>query len=175
MVTTRTIHRRRLTAGVAGRHSAAPSSRRRRRTRLDLALAQSTAARRLRLSAFARAYAVAAAVLALAVAYLFVGAQLTQTSYQLSRLQQQQADLQASQDQLRYQAAALHTPARVEQAAGQAGLQRTAPAGYQPYQPVAIDLGAPIGADRPEDSPLWQRAVAGIVGGTTKEALASDR
>ncbi len=173
MVTTRTIHRRRLSAGTKG-HAAHPS-RRRRRTRLDLAIAGTVAARRLRLSSFARVYLVAGALLFLAVAYLVVGAQLTQTSYELSRLQQQQADLSATQDQLRYQAASMHTPARVEQAATTAGLQRTSPAGYPAYQPVAIDLGAAIGAGRPDDSPLWQRTLAAVLGGTTRDALASDR
>ena len=173
MVTTRTIHRRRLSAGSKGR--VAHPSRRRRRTRLDLAIAGSVAARRLRLSSFARVYLVAGGLLALAVAYLVVGAQLTQTSYELSRLQQQQTDLHAGQDQLRYQAAAMHTPARVEQAATTAGMQRTSPAGYPAYEPVAIDLGAAIGAGRPNDSPLWRRTLATVLGSTTKDAMASDR
>ncbi len=172
MVTSRTIHRRRLSAVGDGR---AQTSRRRRKTRIDLAIAGSAAARRLRLSALARVYLAAGVVLSLAVAYLGVGVQLTQTSYELSRLQQQQADLTAAQNQLHYQAAAMHTPARVEQAASTAGLQRTAPAGYPTYQPVALDLGAAIGAGRPDDSPLWQRTLAAALGGTTKEALATDR
>jgi cell division protein FtsL len=164
LVTTRILTRRRLSAGV--------TTRRRRSSRPLLAeIAASPAARRLRLSAFARVYAAAAVVLLLAIAYLAVVAQATQSSYELSRLKDQNAQLRAEQDQLRYSIAALHTPARVEQEAAAAGLQRTNQPKYVAYQPIAVDLNAPTGPTRPVEAPLWQRALAALLGGG--DALAS--
>ncbi len=170
MVTTRTMTRRRL------RRAVPPAPPRRRRSRPALAgIAGKVAARGLRVSAFARVYLAAGTILAMAICYLIVAAQATQSSYELSRLKDQHSQLAAEQRQLRYREAALHTPARVEQEAAQAGLQRAAPARYVGYQPVAIDLSAPVGHDRPDDAPLWQRALAGLFGGWARDALASDR
>lgn len=165
MVTTRILTRRRLTAGG--------TTRRRRSSRpLFAEIADSPAARRLRLSTFARVYAAAAVVLLLAVAYLVVAAQATQSSYELSRLKDQNGQLQAEQDQLRYNLAATHTPARVEQSAAAAGLQRSNQPRYVRYQPVAVDLNAPTGPERPDEGPLWQRALAAVFGGA-RDVLAS--
>lgn len=165
MVTTRILTQRRLIAGSR--------MRRRRSSRPLLAeIAASPAAQRLRLSAFARVYAAAGVVLVLAIAYLVVAAQATQSSYELSRLKDQNAQLHAEQDQLRYSLAATHTPARVEQAAAAAGLQRTNQPRYVAYQPVAVNLNAPIGPDRQDQLPLWQQAVVAILGGA-RDALAS--
>jgi cell division protein FtsL len=135
-------------------------------------LAASPAAWRLQLSAFARVYAAAAVVLLLAIAYLVVAAQATQYSYELSKLKDQNAQLRAEQDQLRYTMAAQHTPARVEQEAAAAGLQRSNQLKYVSNQPVAIDLGAPLGPEPSQRDPLWQQALAAVFGGA-RDVLAT--
>jgi len=135
--------------------------------------ARGTAGNRLRLSSLGRVYAAAAALLALVVVYLLVGTQTTQTSYELDRLKDQNAQLVAEQTDLRAQDARIHTQAGVAQSAASAGLQRGNSLQYVGYQPVALDLNAPIGPARPEDTPLWQRALAAIVGGTARDALAA--
>src|SRR5258708_32959654 len=71
----------------------------------------------------------------------------------------------AGQDDVRGQAASVHTQAGVAQSAAAAGLQHSNSLQYVAYQPVALDLGAPIGPARQEDTPPWQRAPAAIVGG----------
>ena len=101
----------------------------------------------------------------LVIAYLVVGAQATQTSYELDRLKEQNSRLQAEQGQLRYQDVSMHTPAGVQHAAAAAGMQRTAAPRFAAYQPVGLDLGAPVGPDRPADPPLWQRALAVVTDG----------
>ena len=106
MVTSRILTRRRLSAG-------APVRRRRSSRPFWADIAASPAARRLQLSNFARVYAAAGVVLVLSVAYLLVAAQATQSSYELSKLKDQNAQLTAERDQLRYTMAAQHTPARV--------------------------------------------------------------
>jgi len=120
-----------------------------------------------------RAYAVAAGLLALVIGYLVAGTQATQTSYQLDRLRVQNAQLEAEQAQLRAQDAQLHTRAGVTQAATAAGLHYAAVTRYAGYQPVALDLSAPIGQGQPDSTPNWQRALAVIVGGTSKDAEAA--
>jgi hypothetical protein len=112
-------------------------------------------------------------VLALVIAYLVAGTQATQTSYQLDRLRAQNAQLQAEQAQLRAQDAQLHTRAGVTQAATAAGLHYTTVTRYASYQPIALDLSAPIGQGQPDSTPNWQRALAVIVGGTSKDAEAA--
>jgi len=174
LVTSRILTRRRLSAGARG----LPATRRRRSAHLALGVAPlPAAAARLRLSAFGRLYLLTAAVLAVVLGYLVVAGQATQSSYELSTLQRQRAELRAEQDQLRYQAMTMRTPARIDQEAAQAGLQRTLPAKYVAYQPVAIDLAAPTGADLPDASPLWQRALAAVIGGTgaSRDVMAGDR
>jgi len=131
------------------------------------------AAERLRLSSYGRVYAAALGLLAVVIAYLVVGAQATQTSYDVDRLRDQHTQLVAEQDELRAQDARMHTQAGVAQAAAAAGLQHSNSLQYVRSQPVALDLGAPIGPPRPDDTPLWQRAIAAIVGGTAREAQAS--
>jgi hypothetical protein len=108
----------------------------------------------------------------LAIAYLVVAAQATQSSYELSRLKDQNAQLRAEQDQLRYSMAAQHTPARVEQEAAAAGLQRSNQLKYVSYQPVVVDLSAPLGPDRPVQGPLWKQAIAAVFGGA-RDVLAA--
>jgi cell division protein FtsL len=168
LVTTRILTRRRLiAAGPTRRRRSSRSSR-----PLWADIAASPAARRLQLSTFARVYAAAGVVLVLAIAYLVVAAQATQSSYDLTRLKEQNAQLRAEQDQLRYTMAAQHTPARVEQAAAAAGLQRSNQLKYVSYQPVALDLGASLGPDRPVQGPLWQQALAAVFGGA-RDVLAA--
>jgi cell division protein FtsL len=165
LVTTRILTRRRLIA--------APPTRRRRSSRpLWADITATPAARRLQLSTFARVYAAAGVVLVLALAYLVVGAQATQSSYELTRLKDQNAQLRAEQDQLRYSMAAQHTPARVEQEAAAAGLQRSNQLKYVSYQPVVLNLSAPLGPERPVQGPLWQQAIAAVFGGA-RDALAA--
>lgn len=182
MVTSRILSR--------SRHAAAPSQgvrpgRRRSRSRAGAgggrrshALHPAAAYERLRLSEFGRVYAVAGVLLLMAICYLVVAAQMTQTSYEMNRLRAQQAELVAEQGQLRYQGVQLHTPARVAQAAGVAGLApASTPVKYLGYQPVAIDLGAGTGETPPDRTALWQRAVAGVLTGigASREVQATDR
>jgi hypothetical protein len=68
-----------------------------------------------------------------------------------------------------------HAPAQVQQQAAQSGLQRVAPATYVAGQPLAIDLGAPVGASAGDTTPLWMHAVAAVVNtvGGTRDVLAA--
>ncbi len=125
-----------------------------------------------------RAYLAVTALVVVLVSYLVLAAQVTQTSYELARLQNRQSELVAAQGQLRLQEADAHTPAQVEHDAQQAGLQRQAPRGYAAYQASAINVDAPIGpAGGATDHPLWQDAVASIAGaiGGTRDVFAGDR
>jgi hypothetical protein len=171
LISTRILTRRRL--GVdAARHAPV---RRRRRTRGFVQVASSAAADRLRLNAFGHAYLTVGAVLACVLCYLVLAAQVTQMSYDIARLQDQQRQLVAEQDQLRYQEVTLNAPAQVQQQATKSGMQRAAPTSYVPGQPVAIDLGAPDGAPPSDQTPLWERAVAAVVStiGGTRDAMAA--
>ena len=161
MVTTRIqTTRRRLDAS---RH--APGTRRRLTAWPLLASAAgSAAAERLGLRSLTRVYMAAAGLLVLMIAYLMVGTQATQTSYELDRLRDQNAQLLAQQGELRAQDARMHTQAGVAQSAASAGLQHDNQVQYVGYQPVALDLTTPIGPSRPDDTPLWQRVVAAITG-----------
>jgi hypothetical protein len=107
--------------------------------------------------------------------YLALAAQVTQSSYQISQLQDQQRQLVAEQDQLRYQEATLHAPAQVAQQAAQAGMQRLAPSTYVNEPAVAIDLTAPIGAPPTGSTPLWLQAVAAFMNriGVARDAMAA--
>lgn len=161
--------RRRLDGSRAGRPAV-----RRRRTRPLVGLARPRPERAQRRPGFARAYVALAAALVVAIAHVVVAAQTTQTSYELNRLKEQNAQLLADQDQLRFQQASLHTPARIEQAAAQAGLQRTGGPRYVAYQPVAIDVTASLAPDRPSDEPLWQRSLVALAGSVAHDVLAAD-
>jgi hypothetical protein len=107
--------------------------------------------------------------------YLAIAAQITQSSYDIARLQAQQRQLIADQDQLRYQEVTLHAPAQVQQQAAQSGMQRVLPSNYVAGQAVAIDLAAPIGAGATDMTPRWMRAVAAVVDtvGGTRDVLAA--
>jgi hypothetical protein len=159
LISTRTLTRRRLgSAGV--QHVPA---RRRRRTRGFVQVASTVAADRLHLNAFGHAYIGLGAAVICVLFYLAVAAQITQSSYEIARLQDQQRQLLSEQDQLRYQEVTQHAPASVQQAAAQSGMERTSPSKFVTTQPVAIDLQAPIGASPTDTSPLWQRMVAAVV------------
>jgi len=140
-------------------------------------VASATAAERLHLSSFGHAYLGLGAVLIAVLFYLGLAAQITQSSYDIARLQAQQSQLIAEQDQLRYQEVTLHAPAQVQQQAAQSGMQRVVPAAYVAGQPVAIDLTAPVGATAGDSTPLWARAVAAVVNtvGGTRDVLAATR
>lgn len=120
--------------------------------------------------------AVGAAVIVL-LFYLALAAQITQGSYDISRLQDQQRQLIAEQDQLRYQEVTLHAPAQVQQQAAQSGMQRIVPSNYVQGNEVAIDLTAPIGDAPADTTPLWLRAVALVVNtvGGTKDVQAASK
>jgi hypothetical protein len=180
LISTRILTKRRMAAPPG--HAAAPGAtrhtsppRRRRRTRGFVQVASATAAERLRLNAFGHAYMLVGAVLAAVLVYLFLAAQVTMSSYQISQLQDQQRQLIAEQDQLRYQEATLHAPAQVAQQAAQSGMQRVPPGSYVATPAVAIDLTAPIGAPPTDSTPLWEQAVAAFISklGVAKDAMAA--
>lgn len=173
MTSTRILTRRRLT--VAGAQHA--PARRRRRTRGFVQVASSVAAERLRLNAYGHAYLCAGAAFICILFYLALAAQVTQASYDIARLQDQQRQLIAEQDQLRYQEVTLHAPAQVQQQATQSGMQRVAPSSYVAGQEVALDLTAPVGASPADTTPLWLRAVAAVVNtvGGTQTVMASTK
>ncbi|MGH7903503.1 MAG: hypothetical protein ACREPA_05155 [Candidatus Dormibacteraceae bacterium] len=163
MVTTRILDRRRL---------ANPSSARASRRR-PLALAGDVSSR-LRVGAFGRVYVAAAVILLCLIVYLFQVAQVTKASYDIAQLRGRQAQLLAEQEQLRYQEANLTAPARIQQEAVAAGMQRTMPSQYVAYQPVQVDVAAPPSQVRPDRTPLWQQAVAAIFHSLgSRDALAS--
>jgi hypothetical protein len=159
LISTRILTRRRL--GAAGvQHVPA---RRRRRTRGFVQVASTAAVDRLHLNAFGHAYLGLGAVLICLLFYLGLAAQITQASYDIARLQDQQRQLLAEQDQLRYQEVTQHSPAQVQQGASKSGMGRATPTKYVSSQAVAIDLQAPIGASPSDSIPLWQRMVAAVV------------
>ena len=159
MISTRILERRRLGAAVP-QHAPA---RRRRRTRGFVQVAGATAVERLHLNAFGHAYLGLGAVVICVLFYLALAAQITQSSYEIARLQDQQRQLLAEQDQLRYQEVTQHAPAQVQQSAAKSGMERIPPSRYVNGQLVAIDLQAPIGAPATDSTPLWQRMVAAVV------------
>lgn len=170
MVTTRIQSTRRRLGASRGGH--APRRLLAQWPRLAT-VANRKAADKLGLSSFGRVYMAAVALLGLVVAYLLIGTQATQTSYELDNLKNQNTQLAAEQADLRAQDSRIHTQAGVAQSASAAGLQRGNSLQYVAYQPVALNLNAPIGPARPEDTPLWQRALAAIVSGTARDAQAS--
>ena len=148
MVTSRILtHRRRHQAHRPGTPQARP-----RPTEQPFQLGSSRLVRRIRLREHARIYLAGAAVLLLTAVYVLVSVQTTGTSYELARLQDQQQQLQADQDQLGYQQATLHTPARRQQEAVQQGMVRPMPAGYLAPQPLGFDTTAPLDQVRGERS-----------------------
>jgi hypothetical protein len=149
--------------------------RRRRRTRGFVQVAGSVAVERLRLNLFGHAYVAVGAVVIALLFYLAIAAQITQSSYDIARLQDQQRQLVAEQDQLRYQEVTLHAPAQVQQQAAQSGMQRVVPSSYVAGQPVAIDLSAPVGSPAGDTTPLWLRAVAAVIStvGGTRDVMAA--
>ena len=104
-------------------------------------VASATAVERLRLNSFGHAYLGAGAVLIAVLFYLGLAAQITQASYDIARLQDQQRQLIAEQDQLRYQEVTLHAPAQVQQQAAQSGMQRVVPSGYVTGQTISVSGG----------------------------------
>ncbi len=130
---------------------------------------------RLQLNAFGHAYLGVGAALIAILFYLAIAAQITQASYDITRLQDQQRQLIAEQDQLRYQEVTLHAPAQVQQQASQSGMHRVVPTTYVAGQQVAIDLTAPVGASATDTTPLWMRAVAAVLNtvGGTREVMAA--
>jgi hypothetical protein len=138
-------------------------ARRRRRTRGFVQVASSTAVDRLHLNAFGHAYLGLGAVLICVLFYLALAAQITASSYDIARLQDQQRQLLSEQDQLRYQEVTQHAPASVQQSAARSGMVRMTPTRFVNTKAVAINLSAPIGAARTDSSPLWQRMMAAIV------------
>jgi TolA-binding protein len=132
---------------------------------------------RLHVNVFGHAYLGVGAVVIGLLFYLAIAAQITQSSYDISRLQDQQRQLLAEQDQLRYQEVTQHAPAQVQQQAAQSGLQRVVPSSYVSGQQVAVDLTAPVGASAADATPLWQRAVAAVLNKVagTRDVMASTK
>jgi hypothetical protein len=160
---------------LSGPLTASPSTRRRRTRPGPVELAAVELSEKLRLGTFGRIYFAAGVVLCVLILYVSLAAQVTQSSYEISRLKAQQADLLAQQEQLRYQEANLQAPGQVQRDASRAGMQRGAATRYVQYQPVALDLSTHAGAAAPDRTPLWQRALAAILNGVggTKDVLAS--
>lgn len=176
MTSTRILTRRRLGAhGVP--HAPTVTLVRRRRTRGFVQVASAATAERLRLNRFGHAYLGLGAVVIAVLFYLALAAQATATSYQIAQLQDQQRQLVAEQDQLRYQEATMQAPAQVEQQAAKNGMQRVPPSNLVPGQAVAIDLQAPIGAAPTDQTPLWERALAAIINklGVSRDAMAASK
>lgn len=163
MTSTRILARRRLTVSGAAHQHVTAQPRRRRRTRGFVQVASATAAERLHLNGFAHAYVLVGAVVIVMLFYLAIAAQITQSSYDIARLQDQQRQLIAEQDQLRYQEVTLHAPAQVQQHAAQNGMTRVVPTKFVTAPQLALDLNAPIGAPAPDTTPLWMKAVAALV------------
>jgi predicted lipid-binding transport protein (Tim44 family) len=176
LTSTRILARRRLGATAPAPHVSTPP-RRRRRTRGFVQVAGAVAAERLRLNLFGHAYMAIGAGVIVLLFYLAIAAQITQASYDISRLQDQQRQLIAEQDQLRYQEVTLHAPAQVQQQAAQSGMQRIVPSSYVQGSEVAIDLTAPVGASPTDTTPLWLRAVALVVNtvGGTRDVQAATK
>jgi hypothetical protein len=173
LTSTRILTRRR--AGIAGAQHA--PVRRRRRTRGFVQVASAAAAERLHLNAYGHAYLGVGAVLMCVLFYLALAAQVTQASYDITRLQDQQRQLIAEQDQLRYKEVTLHAPAQIQQQAAATGMQRQAPVSYVTTPPVAIDLQAPIGAQADDTVPIWSKLMAGLLNkvGATRDVMAAGR
>jgi hypothetical protein len=152
---------------LSGPLRAEPAGRRRSAGTAIAAAAATAVSDKLRLGAFARLYAAAGAVLLLLILYVSLAAHVTQTSYEITRLQAQQADLLARQEQLRYTEASLQAPGQVEHDAAVAGLRRGTAAKYVQYQPVAVDLTSQPGDAPPDRTPLWQQALAALLNGVT--------
>jgi hypothetical protein len=140
-------------------------------------VAAAVARERLRLNLFGHAYMAVGAFVIVLLFYLAIAAQITQASYDITRLQDQQRQLIAEQDQLRYQEVSLHAPAQVQQQAAQSGMQRVVPSSYVQGNELAIDLTAPVGASPADTTPLWLRAVALVVNtvGGTRDVQAATK
>lgn len=140
-------------------------------------VAGSVAAERLRLNVFGHAYMFVGAVVIVVLFYLAIAAQITAASYDITRLQEQQRQLIAEQDQLRYQEVTQHAPAQVQQHAEQSGMARVVPARYVSGREIAFDLTTPIGAPADDTTPLWLRAVALVVNtvGQTRDVMAATK
>ena len=152
-------------------------SRRRRRARLSLPQPlRLDLPERIRFSAFGRLYLLVAAMLAIALLYLIQAAGTTQSSYEIGRLQDQQQALLAEQQNLKYQEASLTSPAQIEAAAAQASLTRPQPYRYVKFQDSGVVLDGPP-PQAPDQSPLWERALASIGKTVTggQDALAAGR
>jgi hypothetical protein len=161
---------------TASPHVSAPPRRRRNR-RGFVQVAAAVAQERLHVNLFGHAYLGVGAVLVGLLFYLAIAAQITQASYDISRLQDQQRQLIAEQDQLRYQEVTMHAPAQVQQQAAQSGMQRVVPSSYVQGRQVAVDLTSPVGGSPADAAPLWQRAVAALLNQVagTRDVMASTK
>lgn len=177
MTSTRILARRRLGATAVPAHVSAPP-RRRRRTRGFVQVATAAASERLRLNVLGHAYFLVGAGVIVLLFYLAIAAQITQASYDIARLQDQQRQLIAEQDQLRYQEVTMQAPAQIQEQATQSGMIRVLPSRYVAAQQVAVDLTAPVGDTPPDTTPLWMRAVAFVLntaGGRTTALAAGNK
>jgi len=130
----------------------------------------------MRFGAFGRVYLLLAGVVAVTLLYLVQAAGATQASYEIGRLQDQQQSLLAEQENLKYQEATVNSPAQVAAAAAQADLTRPQPYRFVQLQDSGVALDSPPPA-APDQSPLWQRALAAIGRGVTDgtDAMAAGR
>jgi cell division protein FtsL len=130
----------------------------------------------MRFSAFGRVYLLLAGVVTVTLLYLVQAAGATQASYEIGRFQDQQQSLLAEQENLKYQEATVNSPAQVATAAAQAELTRPQPYKFVQFQDSGVALDTPPPA-APDQSPLWQRALAAIGRGVTDgtDAMAAGR
>lgn len=130
----------------------------------------------MRFSTFGRVYLLLAGVVTVTLLYLVQAAGATQASYEIGRLQDQQQSLLAEQENLKYQEASVNSPAQVEAEAAAASLTRPQPYRFVQFQDSGVALDSPPPA-APDQSPLWQRALAAIGRGVTDgtDAMAAGR
>jgi hypothetical protein len=138
-------------------------ARPRRRARADLVVLAEYAAGRLQSGPVVRIGAGLLTLLLLLTLYLVLAAQTTAASYQIQQLQMRQQQQQAELEQWRYQVARLQGPASVDAAAAAGGLQRVPATAYLTYQPINLNLSAPIGKPLPDTSAIWQRGMLALI------------
>lgn len=151
----------------------------RRRRRAQLRLPQPPRLElpaRFRFTTFGRVYLLLAAVVGASLLYLVQAAGATQASYEIGRQQDQQQSLLAEQQNLKFQEASLKSPAQIEAEAAQASLTRPQPYRYVQYHDSGVALDTPP-PPAPDQSPLWERALAALGRGVTggQDAYAAGR
>ena len=153
---------------LSGPLTASPSTRRRRTRPGPVELAAVELSEKLRLGTFGRIYFAAGVVLCVLILYVSLAARLTQTSYEITRLQAQQADLVARQEQLRYTEANLQAPGQVQHDAAATGMQRGTAARFPPSK-----TRLPPNNQTTSASPAWADSSAPVLQSWTTSSTPS--